>query len=324
MRIKNLKSLGRRLRNRFRIFLVYIPYFFQYQKYANLGGTPRTEKELDFKLRFLIHKLEKGMAFKNTKCPFGVQVTKDILNLIKTQKPTTHTKNQINDILNTYQKYLLEKCQHKISVLDNYLEVNNPLYAKREYLAQPYKETTTTNHIDLEQFKSFFDKRISVRDYDKDWSHLDFERLKKSIEITKKTPSVCNRQPWKIVIVKNEAVIKKLLQHQNGNLGFSNIKVLAIVIADLTAYVDDKEVYQPFFDTGMLGMSLLLSIHAAGFAACPLNLCTSHKDQNAIIKLLNLPKNYRATLMVSIGKPDNDKYVGCISPQQNSIIQEIL
>lgn len=323
MQQNNFYSLLKKPYRRLRMMIFYSRYFFQFLRYSNTETIDNTEDKINFKALFLIHKLEKGMAFKNTKCPFGVDIVTEIILLLEKQELSSEVAKKTSNILFLYSKVLDEKCKKRLQILDEYLDKIEINEAELIY-NQAYKELEPQTFIDIHKYKSFFNSRVSIRDYSNEFTEKDFESIIEAIEIAKKTPSVCNRQPWKVVIVKDKNKIDELLMFQNGNKGFTNIKVLLVVVSNLSGYIGPKEIYQPFFDSGMLSMSILLSIHASGLVACPLNLCTSNTTQDLIIDSLNLEKNYRATLMISVGKPEQNKVKACISPLQNSLIQKII
>ncbi|MEQ5571173.1 nitroreductase family protein, partial [Escherichia coli] len=65
-------------------------------------------------------------------------------------------------------------------------------------------------------FSDFVKNRYSCRNFKE--QNIDEDIIKKVIKISSKTPSVCNRQHWKVHIFNDERK-SKILELQNGNAG---------------------------------------------------------------------------------------------------------
>jgi len=159
------------------------------------------------------------------------------------------------------------------------------------------REIQVTTAID---FENFMKSRTSVRNYAKD-EVLDKE-VYKAIELARFTPSVCNRQSWKVHYYKDEMLKKELLKLQNGNNGFSDsINKLIIVTTDTKKFTK-LEGNQVFIDGGMFAMSLVLALHAQGVASCCLNTCLPYVDEKKIKQIGSIPNSERLIMMIGIGK----------------------
>src|SRR5690606_8509042 len=98
------------------------------------------------------------------------------------------------------------------------------------------------------------------------------EVLNKAIEQARWTPSVCNRQSWRVHVFESKQDKKVALSFQNGNDGFGDCadKIL-LITCDLRCFFTSRERNQCFIDGGMFSMSLIYALHAAGVCSCALN-----------------------------------------------------
>lgn len=142
--------------------------------------------------------------------------------------------------------------------------------------------------------------RYSIRDYSKE--SVDISIINNALEISSKTPSVCNRQDWHSLVISDKDLIRNVLSIQKGLTGQgSNISYLLVICADNNNFVDYKERNQGFIDGGMFSMSLIYSLTALGVATCPLNANLSIRDEKKVRKLLSLKQNLSLIMFISVG-----------------------
>jgi len=123
-----------------------------------------------------------------------------------------------------------------------------------------------------------------------------------AVSIAIKTPSVCNRQPWRIHYFTNKSSVSSILDLQNGNRSFRDeIKALALVTVDLNSFFGPEERHQCFIDGGMFSMSFLYALHSMGLAACALNWAVNAITDIRIRTVSSIPKNEEIIMMIAIG-----------------------
>jgi nitroreductase len=148
-------------------------------------------------------------------------------------------------------------------------------------------------------FEDFFSHRFSIRNYS--GAKIDENLIRKALEISEKTPSQCNRQPWYNAVVSNKDLIDQLISLQQGGRQFKNDISHAVVVCGKYTHFYGSEHHQPFVSAGMYAMSLLLAFHSLGLGAIPLNLGIDIKRINKIQKLLDLPDGCFPVLIVGVG-----------------------
>jgi nitroreductase len=148
-------------------------------------------------------------------------------------------------------------------------------------------------------FVDFVMSRHSIRDFDS--GDLDTKVIETAVSVAIKTPSVCNRQPWRVCSVKGDKIIK-LLELQNGNLGFrDSIQNLLVVTGKLSYMRGPIERKQIYIDGGLFSMSLMYALHNYNIGVCSLNWCVNIKEDVQAKKILNLPEDEVIIMYLAIG-----------------------
>ena len=152
----------------------------------------------------------------------------------------------------------------------------------------------------------------------------DIERVKKAITLAQQTPSACNRQGWRTIIIDDKDTIKKVLENQNGNEGFGQeFDKLLLVVTDLRYFNKNRELFQPYIDGGMYAQSVLYALHFEHIAACPLSASLKREQEEHIRSILRLPEAEVPILLIGIGNYPEDKCQTTRSERKEPDIQVI-
>jgi nitroreductase len=141
--------------------------------------------------------------------------------------------------------------------------------------------------------------RQSIRRFtDKD---IDDEVINGIIETALRAPSAGNRQPWRIVVVRDHNRIQRLAAAAGGQSVVSTCKVLFGIFAvpDESAerYGERGRNLYCIQDTAALTYALLLAIHINGLGACWVGAF----DDDAVADGFNAPSEYKPVAMIPIG-----------------------
>ena len=130
---------------------------------------------------------------------------------------------------------------------------------------------------------------------------IETDRVMNALRNAEKTPSVCNRQGWRVYWTEDKELAGKVLKHQRG-FGASQLPevLLAITVSNST-FISPVERNQGFIDGGLYSMSVLYGLEAEGLAAVPLNACLYAKDRSAIRDLLSIDPSEEITMFIAIG-----------------------
>lgn len=139
------------------------------------------------------------------------------------------------------------------------------------------------------------------------------------------TPSVCNRQGFRVHATLDPKVIRTALRHQNGNSGFGDrVPGLFVVASSMTIFSTSSERNQAFVDGGLFSMSLMLSLHAHGFGACPLNWSASYRQDKALRAAISIPEDEVVIMMISFGPlADGAKAAGSRRYALDHVLKEL-
>lgn len=141
--------------------------------------------------------------------------------------------------------------------------------------------------------------RYAVREYAE--QPVTSEELLQAVELSMKTPSVCNRQASRVHIVLDRQLIQRLLDIQGGYRGYPTPPALVLVSSDLRAFLNHTERNEPYVDGGLFAMSLLYSLEYYGLAACPLNAMFDKAKSSATRPLIGLPDYEVPVMYIAVG-----------------------
>ena len=257
------------------------------------------------------HRLEKGLTLKEVKPKFGMWFIPSLINNIIEFKKKYGDHIVIEAALAAISSYLDFHKKNKIEII----ELNEFLIQLNSFFPGLSNKPSVLK-LNIEDilkitsrynFEEFTNSRHSIRSFSND--KLDIELIKKAVKIAIKTPSVCNRQPWRVYYIKGEKV-QKLLKYQNGNNGFHNeIKNLVIIVGKLSYMQQPSERHQIFIDGGMFSMSLIYAFHSQNIASCALNWCVNPKTDKLLRTTISIEKDEEPIMYIAIGMMNKETLV---------------
>jgi len=153
--------------------------------------------------------------------------------------------------------------------------------------------------------------RQSVRSYNP-LRPVEKEKLDRCIEAVRLAPSACNAQPWKLVVVDDPELKKKVAQAASAKwLGFnrftSQAQVLIVIVREdpnLTSKLGTVLKDKPYtiMDIGIAAEHFCLQATSEGLGTCIMGWF----DESAVKKILGIPKKKRAELIITLGYPAKD------------------
>jgi nitroreductase len=137
------------------------------------------------------------------------------------------------------------------------------------------------------------------------------EKIHRCVEAARLAPSACNSQPWTFVVV-DEPVLREKVAHETYNalIPFNKFVaqapvIVAIVmekpaaISQIGGRIKDKDFY--LIDTGIVAEHFCLQAAEEGLGTCMLGWF----NEKNIQKLLNIPRNKRIGLLLTLGYSDS-------------------
>jgi len=171
------------------------------------------------------------------------------------------------------------------------------------------------------EFFELIQKRESCRSY-KD-TPVENEKLHRCIEAARLSPSACNSQPWRYIVVNDPELrpkIAKCVQDMGMNKFTNECPAFAVVLeveANVLSRLGGKVKNQKFapIDIGLSVAHFCLEATDLGLSTCILGWLNEDK----LREVLEIPKDERVRLVLAVGYAANDT----IRPKQRKPVEEI-
>lgn len=169
----------------------------------------------------------------------------------------------------------------------------------------------STQNNNSEVFQWLINNRQSVRGYKPDL--VEKEKIDRILEAGRISPSACNAQPWKFIVVDDPELKNKVADAtSNRVIGINHFTKQApvhIVVvlepanfnSNFGSLMKDKNL--PLIDIGIAAAHLSLQATAEGLGTCILGWF----NERNIKKLLNIPKSKRVILVITLGYASSDE-----------------
>jgi len=306
---KKLLNAVLTMRYRIRLFEIYRS---DYKRYVNAayGNPSNTSLEnLRGKITLFYHALEKGLSHENTRFGFGKLALSGLFQSLEMYVEKGYPTQDSRFIagLSSLDEYIKLHDRNAFPIPE-VKERFSALMKKRDVSINMIERCGGALSLDKESvfqskdtdFVSLINSRYSVRNFSK--QKLEIGVLEKAIYISLKSPSACNRQPWKVHIVREEELVNRVLDVQDGMKGFGeNLDSLLLVTVDASYYGSYVERNAGYIDGGMYGMTLVYALHHLGVASCILNASFSEKKDKEIRRLVGLSDTELIILLISVG-----------------------
>lgn len=264
-------------------------------------GLKKNENKFAADLRIRVHAIEKGLSLSNPRAGFGEEKVKTILELVAYYK--RHFDNidfldEVKSVLYNYFTFQKSKNHENIELFELFENVlgcetfNNDIGGIR-YLKKTDIDNTTS--ID---FGAFVDSRCAIRDFCN--TPVDTDLIRKALKIAEKTPSACNRQPWRVYVYRGK-MKNDILKWQHGSMGFyEEIDTAILVCCNIQSYFMG-EVNLPYVDGGLYAMTLIYALHSQGLGTIPLTMGLGAKNIKQLYKQFGIKDNEVPILLIGVG-----------------------
>ncbi len=235
--------------------------------------------QLEAQLTRDYHRVEKGLALASPKRPFG----EDVLARLETLIPVAQHANP--------DAAFVRAAESARDALASWNSGGGP-----DATVAPVAESGDRG-IDVDRF---FRTRHSVRDFAKE--AVSAEKIRRAVELAAFSPSVCNREPWKLRQFFGEDVARILI-HQNGNRGFAQcIPALLLVSVELGYFAGAGERNQAWIEGGIFSASLVWALHGIGLDSCMLNLSLTTSMADDLRTAVGMPESEVPIMMIAVGR----------------------
>ena len=285
----------------------------RYLRYFTPLRTRRLERRRLEALLFVhFHKIEKTLALANPPRLFGTGYLGDLLNLLDEWErsigdPSAAAFQGAIGALREYGRRVGEELKRESPRLLERLE-SRLAKDRGESSRDAIGGTRCMTAVELRaalagaDFERLAQLRHSVREFGPE--PIPDDALRRAVQIAQRTPSVCNRQAWRVHVYTSPHDREMVLGVQDGNAGFGHLASRVLLVsADSRAYVTSGERHQAYVDGGMFAMSLVYALQSQGIASCCLNLCNYFFQDFAVHRACRIPPWEVPVMMIAVGYP---------------------
>lgn len=157
----------------------------------------------------------------------------------------------------------------------------------------------------MQSFLELAEKRQSDRMYDD--RPVEKEKLERILEAARLSPSACNGQPWKIIVVDNSELKNQIADAISSKaLGFNHFTKQApihlVIVEESTNFSSKiggliKRRHYPDTDLGILASHITLAATDEGLGSCVIGWLNEKKVRT----LLKIPASRRVALLILLG-----------------------
>lgn len=284
---------------------------FDYDKQLFLNSySPKTEAtkdaiKLQARMIYYVHKVEKGLSHAEFRHGFGkeqLEKLAETMRVYRSEGFDVGHKSYVN-ALSSVKEYVDIHVAAGVST-DFIEKIFGDLYTNIMACTNMIGGASTVSLDDKrnnanKNFQELFNGRRSIRDYAE--TPVDVKRIERAIDLSMKTPSVCNRQSSRVYIVTDPDVITKVSKVQISLSSYEMPPVLLVVTSDISHFLLMTERREPYIDGGMFAMSLMLSLEYEGLAACPFNAMFTLQQEKAFRELLPIKPHETIITCISVG-----------------------
>ena len=160
-------------------------------------------------------------------------------------------------------------------------------------------------------FLELVKKRQSVRKYSD--KPVPKDAIERCLEAARLAPSACNSQPWSFIVVDSPELKNKVAEAAFSGIYSSNsfaksAPVLVAVITEHSKFIAALGGYfrgtqYNLIDVGIAAEHFVLQAAEEGLGTCWLGFF----NEKEVKKVLNIPKEKKVDIMLSVGYPADDK-----------------
>jgi len=173
-------------------------------------------------------------------------------------------------------------------------------------------------------FLELVKRRQSTRKYDTSRA-IEPEKIRQIIEAARLSPSACNAQPWRFIVVDEPELKNKVADAASARLlGMNHFTKQApvhiLIVEEKVNFTSGiggmiKDKHFAYVDIGIAAAHICLAAESLGLGSCILGWFNESK----IRKLLNIPESKRVLLDIIIGYPAED-----VRPKKRKPSEEVV
>jgi len=283
----------------------------------HLGSFNTKDNKEKFKSYLMIqgHIIEKGLTFHEVKVGFGEEKVRELVKDLREYFLKYNDKEfceMILGILSSYFEFNMKNNHLNQSIYDIFMELVDLVGPSPDK-----SQITGILHVTKDQilerskidFERFINSRYSIRDFSND--PIDINIVIHALRISWKTPSACNRQPWRAHLIVDKAKVIQMLDLQTGARQFKgNIACVILITTSYNCFFG-PEYHQPYVNGGLFAMSLIYALHSMGLGTIPLNMGIDNFRLRQLKNIIEINEDEVPILLIGVGALPNELNVAC-------------
>lgn len=284
----------------------------RYAKHACLGWNRDRYDAAQHEGRVIAtyHVIEKGLSMPDFRPLFGVSMVKQLIRLLQQGGGKFNWCQNINYLtgvkvvrsyMDKHHQLGEDLCGHFSKEEINFgvdipcdfdLVAGAQAHRRESYFAKARSE-----------FTEFARSRHSCRVFDLE-KEVELGKIQRAIDAARFTPSVCNRQCWRVHVFLDKGKVEELLSCQGGNRGFGHtIPVVFVVTSNLNVFDGYLERNQAYIDGGLFSMSLMYGLHNQELGCVPLCWLENNEREKKLRQLAGIGPNEVIMMLMGVGNP---------------------
>lgn len=274
--------------------------------------TPESVAGARARMIFHAHAIEKGLSRENFRAGFGKIAVPGLAKEMNAWLEAGHSRDDpfLQSSAAVARSYFDRhaELEHDVSSFRKLFKpetqelIDKAAYHEGGVLPAARKRELRPGRGGRNNFMDVVFGRRSVREFTN--KRVRDDDIVRAVQIAIQSPSVCNRQGARVHQFNDPEVIKSVVDIQGGFSGYDMPPTLLLISADLNAMLFPEERNQPFVDGGLFMMSLMLGLTHVGLGSCPLNTAMGPKRENAIRKIIDIPKTEVFISFLAVGHYD--------------------
>lgn len=296
----------------------YVYDFSRFSTYAGLNKSRNDQIQRAARITLYAHQVEKGLSLAAPRLGFGMTVIMPLFDDIQRYIEDYGVDTTVRAALAALANYVEFHHQHAHpigEVAQRLTAITQQYQLSMEAIQAWQGGAMKVSRQSLEAarhhgFSAFFASRHSVRQFG--GAPIPPSDIMRAVEVAQKTPSVCNRQSWRVHAFSNPTQMASLLAIQGGGRGFAErASAVLIVTAELGSFLGVAERYQAWIDGGMFSMSLCLAFHDLGYGTCCLNWSKEPSADKRMRQAAPIPASEQIVMLIAVGTLQDEFMVAC-------------
>lgn len=150
--------------------------------------------------------------------------------------------------------------------------------------------------------------RRSVRWYSD--TEVPKDLVDQAVQIGLTAPSACNRQSYRVVLIRDQETKLKAAKVPMGTAGFADqIPVLAVIVGQHRGYEHSRDRHAIYVDGGLFAAQFVLALEALGLNSCCINWPDLAGKEAELKSIIPMDEDERPVMLVALGYGEENQLV---------------